>query len=295
MRLSNEDINRLLELAVTAAVRASDYIQSQAGKHRDVMKKQGGSSRASQVVTEVDLESQRLILESLNESLHEFELGLLTEETQDDASRHQREHFWCIDPLDGTLPFIEGVAGYSVSIALVSRSGDPVIGVIHDPVEGTLYHASRGRGAYRKRQPFDISPCGEALTLVMDRSFQEQKDYGKWLDRMETIAERQGLSELKTINQGGAAMNACWVIENAPAVYFKLPKRNDGGGSLWDFAASACLFHELKAAVATDIAGQPLKLNREESTFMNRDGVVYASSEELGAALYQLCEERRIS
>jgi fructose-1,6-bisphosphatase/inositol monophosphatase family enzyme len=293
--LSAADINELLRLAIAAAERAASHMRSERGKHRQVMLKQGGSSHASQVVTEVDLESQRLILDSLGPTIAEFELGLLTEESQDDSSRHEHDYFWCIDPLDGTLPFIEDVAGYSVSIALVARSGTPVIGVILDPVSQTLYFATRGGGAFRNKMAWRIAPqSSTALTLVMGRSFQQQENYGHWLEHIRILAAEQGLAEVKTIHQGGAAMNACWVIEHAPAVYFKLPKRKDGGGSLWDFAASACLFGEL-GAVATDIAGMPLNLNRNGNTFMNHDGIVYASNAKIAEAIYALCEKYRLA
>ena len=52
--------------------------------------------------------------------------------------RLELNYFWCIDPLDGTLPFIEGKVGYAVSIGLVSRDGTPLIGVVCDPYHQTL-------------------------------------------------------------------------------------------------------------------------------------------------------------
>lgn len=288
MDLSDKDLDELATLAAVAAREAADHIRSKAGERLSVSAKEGGSSHASQVVTEVDLESQRLILDRLAASIREFELGLLTEESQDDASRFARDHFWCIDPLDGTLPFIENVAGYSVSIALVRRDGIPLVGAIADPLTGKLYHAVRGGGAFCDGGRLAIGPAeGGALTLVMDRSFAKQPGYAQLLEGVRGIAASQGLDGVRTINQGGAAMNACWVVENAPAIYFKLPKAEDGGGSLWDYAASACLFAEL-GAVATDCLGEPLQLNREGSTFMNQDGVVYASSAELGVAVWAL-------
>ncbi|MEZ5323880.1 MAG: inositol monophosphatase family protein [Verrucomicrobiales bacterium] len=290
MRLSSQDLNHLLTLAIEAACRAGAYVQSRAGRHGEVLTKEGGGSQASQVVTEVDFESQRLILGTLHESIASFELGLLTEEGQDDNSRHERDHFWCIDPLDGTLPFVENVAGYSVSIALVSRQGEPMLGVIQDPVTGVLYHAMSGGGAFRDNQPFTPQNVSETLTLVVDRSFQRQQNYSQLLSGIERLAAEHGLSGVKIISQGGAAMNACWVIENAPAVYFKQPKSSPGGGSLWDFAASACIFREL-GAVATDAAGGPLKLNRKGSTFMNADGVLYASSVSLAAGMTAFLRE----
>ena len=54
------------------------------------------------------------------------------------------------------------------------------------------------------------------------------------------------------------------------------PKAEDGGGSLWDYAASACLFEEA-GAVVCDVFGNPLDLNRSDSTFMNHRGALYAT------------------
>jgi myo-inositol-1(or 4)-monophosphatase len=108
--------------------------------------KNGGASLAAQVVTEVDHLSQDIILKTLHPSCLIYDLALLSEESPDDNQRLQKDYFWCIDPLDGTLPFIESVPGYSVSIALVSREGQSMLGVVYDPVTQTLYHAIQGQG-----------------------------------------------------------------------------------------------------------------------------------------------------
>jgi len=70
-------------------------------------------------------------------------------------------------------------------------------------------------------------------------------------------------------------------LENGPGCHLKLPKPEEGGGSLWDYAATACIYEEV-GAWATDVYGQPLELNRRESTFMNHRGVLYASGHILG-------------
>ncbi|MDE0593983.1 MAG: hypothetical protein OSB65_01945 [Roseibacillus sp.] len=57
-----------------------------------------------------------------------------------------------------------------------------------------------------------------------------------------------------------------------------------------DFAAAACLFAEL-GAVVSDVPGWPLTLNREGSTFMNQDEIVFASSFALAAEIYGMIEQ----
>ena len=89
-------------------------------------------------------------------------------------------------------------------------------------------------------------------------------------------------------------MNACWVLENQPACYFKFPKSQEGGGSLWDFAATACLFHELDA-IATDFYGQLLDLNRVESTFMNHRGVLFTTEQVLVEEIKSVADALNVS
>ncbi|MFC1603212.1 3'(2'),5'-bisphosphate nucleotidase CysQ [Pseudomonadota bacterium] len=279
MQLTSDDLMLLSQQATFAAKQAGALITQRAQQPISVQKKKGVDQLASQVVTEIDHLSQALILDTLLPTCATYDLALLTEESTDDKQRLKKDYFWCIDPLDGTLPFVESIAGYSVSIALVSRSGIPQIGVVYDPVEQTLYSAVRGQGAFRNGQlwafPSSDVTTEKTLTLVCDRSLVQRADYPNVIEALERMASQLSLAGVRVVNQGGAVMNACWVIENNPACYFKFPKPQDGGGSLWDFAATACLFHEL-GAIACDFHGQPLDLNRADSTFMNHRGVIFA-------------------
>ena len=289
MNLSSADLSELADLAILAATEAGEMISQ--SRPQEVQHKtagsSGGASLASQVVTEIDRRSEAIILDTLSPTLERFELGLLTEEQQDDASRLTAGYFWCIDPLDGTLPFIEGTPGYAVSIALVRRDGTPCIGVIYDPVEQTMLHAISGSGAFRDGQPWPSElPQADVLSVFADRSFLDQADRDGLRQTLEQLARDLGLSGLSVHAGGGAVMNASGALANAPACYFKFPKPA-GGGSLWDFAATACLFHEV-GAVASDIYGGPLDLNRADSTFMNHRGVLFATDEALASRVRAL-------
>ena len=289
MKLTESDLSKLHALAMKAANVAGELIQSKAGQHQETLTKEAGNTLASQVVTEVDLESQRLILEMLGNSIAEYELGLLTEESEDDSSRFESDYFWCIDPLDGTLPFIEGTPGYSVSIALVSRAGEPVIGVVRDPVAKETFHACQGKSAFKNNDPIPSpseSNSGQ-LIWIMDRSMKNLEIAPQVLEAMEELAEERNCSGLVSIDQAGAALNGAWVTQYCPAIYFKFPKASKGGGSLWDFAASACLL-DCWGQPATDIFGDPLALNQTGSTFMNERGVIYASDDGLRKAAVEI-------
>lgn len=290
MLLSTINLNDLCKTAIEAAKKAGQLINEYADKNVTVQNKEGADSLASQVVTEVDLKAQDIILKVLSPTISKYDLALLTEESVDDKSRLVKDYFWCIDPMDGTLAFTEKTPGYAVSIGLVSKTGEPQIGVVFDPLTKTLYHAIKGEGAFKNEmlwKPYLSSENATTFTLFMDRSFIHNKNYEYVKVELDKFIKKNGLKELKIIKHAGAVLNACWVLENAPSCYFKFPKPKLGGGSLWDFAATACILKEARAFVS-DCYGNSLDLNRSESTFMNYKGALFTSSEEIRDVIVKL-------
>lgn len=291
MKLNSQDLQVLSQAASNAAQKAGQLISNYTTKKLTVKNKTGGDSLASQVVTEVDLMAQEMILESLAEVTQNYDLGTLGEESPDNHERFEKDYFWCIDPMDGTLAFIKQQHGYAVSIGLVSKAGEPVIGVIYDPMTQTMYQAVKGQGAFRNGQKWTVAiPTDAPLHLISDTSFQDHALFETSLEALETISKKLGYHGFQTRFQGGAALNACWVLEQAPACYFKYAKEEAGGGSLWDYAASACIYQEAQAWVS-DMHGQPLDLNRADSTFMNHRGILYATDEKLAQELIALSKK----
>lgn len=284
MRLLANDLFLLTQCAISAACQAGHTIANYSQRDVAVGTKEGGASLAAQVVTEVDHLSQEIILKTLLPTCEIYNLALLSEESPDDRERLNKQAFWCIDPLDGTLPFIESVPGYSVSIALVSRSGEPIIGIVYDPLTQTIYHAIKGQGAWKDNQPLkpiEMSKSAEqTLCFLTDKSFAQDKLYEATLAKIDHIARALDYAGATLKLQGGAAMNACHVLNGSAACYFKFPKPQLGGGSIWDYAATACLFKEAGLPFS-DTLGQPLVLNPEGSTFMNHSGVLFCHDQEI--------------
>ena len=278
------DLQSLAETAVAAARSAGQIISESSNQEIEVEHKDGGHSYASQVVTEVDRKAQDAILEILNSASDEYDFALLTEESEDDHSRFQKEYFWCIDPLDGTLPFTKKEPGYSVSIALVSKCGKPQIGVVYDPVHDVLWEAAIGRGVKKNDQPWMMNSNSEVLTFTYDRSFEKHPERQRVLDELNSYAQAIGLTKVHATQYGGAVINACHALESAPGCHFKFAKPEEGGGSIWDYAATACLFEQAGASVS-DVYGDALDLNRSDSTFMNHRGAVYATDASLASKI----------
>ena len=296
LEFTQTQLNELLADAIAAAKAASAYILAFDRQQLTVLQKEVGSSAASSVVTQVDVAAQALILKTLQPSIARFDLAVLAEESvnQTTTTRLIKDYFWCIDPLDGTLPFIENQPGFAVSIALVNRAGQSILAVVIQPSTQIMWTAILGQGSVLE----ELSTANKRLlTMPMsktathasgklhwsyDRSFQTEPVFADVQTLLSTHFELQPYASM------GGVMNALLLSQVAePALYFKLAKAKLGGGSIWDFAATSLIMLEAGAWVS-DMAGHPLDLNRPDSTFMNHRGVLYASNAELANWLISL-------
>ena len=178
--------------------------------------------------------------------------------------------------MDGTLAFINKQPGFSVSIALIAKDGTPYIGVVFDPSTDTIYHAIKGNGAYKNGSPWKIKHTNNHLTYVTDRKLKDTPRADEIERLLNENVENLSLNGLKVIDGAGSVLNGIPVLENGPACMFKFPRKESGAGSLWDFAATACIYQEL-GRPATNFEGGRLNLNRKEDTFMNQEGVFYSN------------------
>lgn len=274
MILNTKDLIKLCSIAENCAKKASEYVMKCLEKEQHIRHKNAGESLASQVVTETDFESQKIILDNLKDSIQKYDLGVLTEESTDNKSRFSKEYFWCVDPLDGTLPFTKKIPGFSISIALVSKSGEPLIGVVYDPTTRNLYSAVKGMMVLKNGEKWIKPEPKNDFTLIYDHSFLKEKQYQKTLHYF-----KKKYDTVHEINHAGAVMNAVYTVEHCPAIYFKPAKQELGGGSIWDFTSTACLLKELGVHVS-DSRNKPLNLNPKNTTFMNDQGICFGSLNE---------------
>ena len=279
-----EELTFLKDLACQAALAAGKVIQS-AERTTAVHKKDSGSSRASQVVTDIDLKAQQAIFEVIEPTLQKWDLAILSEERADDLSRLERDYFWAIDPLDGTLAYVEQSDGYAVSIALVSRQGEPQLGVVYSPVNDRLYEAIAGQGAFCNKERLEIPKIETGqFHFIIDRSTQTLLKKGSLKERLVQQLRAHGLTLVEHFSHSGAVENVCTSMELPSSCFLKVPKKEQGGGCIWDYGATACLYTEAGGQVS-DIYGRRLELNSRDSVYMNERGVLYASSSELVQAV----------
>ena len=131
------------------------------------------------------------------------------------------------------------------------------------------------------------------MAIYADRSWAQQDELGAVTDALDDVATAFGLHRADLRVGAGAVVNALEALSQRHGIYLKRPKSTKGGGSVWDFAATACIARE-QGAWVSDAHGSPLLLNPTSTTFMNEQGVLYASSKALGDAVLQELERRRL-
>lgn len=282
MKLTEEIIKELTLLASKAAIDAGEIIQSMANNHLRLEDKTGGSSIASQVLTEADLKAQHLIYEALKPSMLQFDLGWLGEESPDDHSRLIKDYFWCVDPLDGTLPFTEGYPGYGVSIGLINKQGKAVIGVIYLPFEERIVNSMQELKVGSKND--------HKLHFFCDRSFLRHPYFDQIMECMNEYVKLNELESIEMHTHAGAVVNAISVMDNSNSCYFKSPKAKKGGGSIWDYAATNAILKKA-GAIVSDMFGEEMDLNNAGTSFMNDKGILYASDSRFADYIIQKHKE----
>jgi len=193
-------------------------------------------------VSDADREAERAIRAEL---AHRFPAyGFLGEEggAHGDASVR-----WIVDPLDGTLNFVQGFPHWCVSVALWDSIG-PVVGCVLDPLREDCFLAVRGQGATWNGKPMHVSQ-----QLSLDGAFLATGFAYQLGDRWPLFNAALGrvFPRAKGIRRAGsAALDLAHVAGGIFDGYFEL------GLKPWDVAAGALLVQEAGGVVTDWNGGQ---------------------------------------
>ena len=106
-------------------------------------------SSATDLVTDYDLRSERLIRDALGDT----KLPIVGEE--EGGESHQGPT-WYIDPIDGTTNFAHGHFMFCISIGLLDH-GVPIVGAVVAPALQTAWYGCAEQGAFRNGAPCHVS------------------------------------------------------------------------------------------------------------------------------------------
>ncbi|MBT3141921.1 3'(2'),5'-bisphosphate nucleotidase CysQ [Phaeobacter gallaeciensis] len=105
-------------------------------------------------VTEADLAVNEMLEDRLPSARPDY--GWLSEETEDNSSRLNKDRVFIVDPIDGTRSFAEGAKTWAHSLAIADH-GIVTAAVIYLPLRDLLYTAEAGKGAQLNGVPICIS------------------------------------------------------------------------------------------------------------------------------------------
>ena len=230
----------MLQIAIDTAKNAGKILTENLGKVRHIEHKGG---EATNLVTEVDKESERFIIGTLKKHFpgHDF----LGEETGE--YKIQSEYRWIIDPLDGTVNYAHGLPIFSVSIALEYK-GEIVLGVVYDPSHDELFSAEKGKGAYLNNVRLSVSKASQLIDslLVTGFPYDVKNDVNSYLNPFkEFMIEGQAIRRL-----GSAALDLAYVACGRFDGFW------EGKLNAWDMAAGVLLVTEA-GGCWTDYNGNP--------------------------------------
>ncbi|MDA8393081.1 MAG: inositol monophosphatase family protein [Actinomycetota bacterium] len=192
-------------------------------------------SSVTDVVTEMDRASEKLITSAILERRPDD--AILAEEGG--ARAGTSGVTWVIDPLDGTVNYLYGLAPFAVSIA--ARSGEGTfLGVVHDPVHGETFTALAGRGAWLDGRRLRCSAVKELGLALVGTGFS----YARSRRKAQAAAVAELLPHVRDIRRGGAAaVDLCWVAAGRLDAYY------ESGIREWDRAAGELVAREAGAHV----------------------------------------------
>ncbi len=145
-------------------------------------------------VTEADLASEKILIAGLKS----FGFGICSEE---DGVSGSGDKMWVIDPLDGTMDFIQKTGEFSIMVGLL-ENGKPIMGIVYAPAIDLLYYAEAGKGSFiveKDKEPrkINVSAIDDAsrFRMVISRNHFRQND--------KDVALRLGIETFKGLGSVG--------------------------------------------------------------------------------------------
>ena len=183
-------------------------------------------------------------------------LPILSEEGRNVLFEERRcwNHFWMVDPLDGTKEFIKRNGEFTVNIALIHRN-TPILGVVAVPVTHEIYYSTQGNGAYVRRQGVDhklekrskVDLRQDGLRVVASRSHMNE----------ETQGFINGLRNPSLVS-AGSSLKFMLLASGKADVYPRYAPTME-----WDTAAAHAIVKETGFEVTEYGTGTPLVYNKE--------------------------------
>ena len=204
-------------------------------------------SSPTDVVTEMDRAAEALIIERIRaERPGDAILG-----EEGGESGHGRVR-WIVDPLDGTVNYLYGLADWAVSIA-AEVDGQVLAGVVAIPRHGEQFTAIAGQGSWLHQAAGPAVPLRCNTGVPLSRALVATGfGYAQARRVVQGEVVAAVLPQVRDIRRGGGcAVDLCSVAAGRVDAYY------ERGVNPWDYAAGALIAAEAGARVAGLAGGPP--------------------------------------
>lgn len=189
------------------------------------------SKSVNDYVTQADKECESLIVSSIKKMFPDD--GFYCEESG--IKKSISGFTWVIDPIDGTVNYMNTFPLYSISIAL-KKEDEIVMGCVYIPEYDELFSAMKNHGSYLNNEKISCSKEDDMkrslAILVPPHRMHSELDF--YMERYVKILK--AFSDERSL--GSAAVSLCYVASGRCSVYYEL------GLHLYDFAAGILILEE---------------------------------------------------
>lgn len=227
-----------IDTAMRAARLAGQIIVDHLGR---ISKRDISLKHASDFVTSVDKQSEKIIIDTIREHFHGH--LFLAEESLKECGKET--YRWIIDPLDGTTNYIHSYPVFSISIAL-EYEGKIITGVTLDPLRNEMFWAEKGTGAFLNDHPIKVSEANALKESLITTGFPFRSK--EMIDTYLKLFKNLFLKVSDLRRAGSAALDLAYLACGRCDGFFEL------GLSPWDIAAGSLLIKEA-GGVVTDFGG----------------------------------------
>ena len=229
----------MANMALRAARAAADFIAQSFDRPQE---REVEAKARNDFVSDVDKRAEQLIIDAIKQTYPDH--AVLAEESGDTDG--DSEYTWIIDPLDGTLNFLQGIPHFAVSIA-VQQGKRLEHGVIVDPIRHEEFVGSRGHGAQLNGKRIRVSQRSKLAESVLGTGIPPHETANRLDPYMRQLQGFTG--ECRAIRRGGsAALDLAYVAAGRLDGFWEM------GLSRWDIAAGIVLVREAGGFVS-DLAG----------------------------------------
>ena len=180
---------------------------------------------------EMKAASDRILEDVIVANLSATGMDILSEEAGLVSAGNEDGLRWVVDPLDGTVNFIRGLAPCSVSLALCQ--GDvPLLGVIGEYPSGKVAWGGAGQGSFISNIPIRVSSVNDKQQAVICTGFPSRFEFD--IEGMQWISSTFA-SYAKVRMLGAASLSLLHVAKGGADVY------SEREIMIWDVAAGLAI------------------------------------------------------